>query len=355
MLAGRTSTHYLFSVLSLCRTFFALASPSIDQSCSVHMMRLLQIRKAQVTHPTGDPKFSVMQAFPSAFSPEESDPFLMCDHFGPAVGTGVVSDPDEFPIGWHPHRGMDICSYMLSGTGRHADSMGNRGTYPSPGIQWISVGSGIEHAEGGGSPSGEVMEGFQIWINVPSHMKMDDPKYGTSTEPMPMLQPAPGVGLRVVAGSPGGPLGEQHPAGPFRTATPVQMVDINLDAGASFIHTVDPVELDNCLVYAYRGAGAVAGQRISMHQVARMDASDVTARQVNLEAGPEGLSVIVFAGKRLNETVAWRGPVVMNTNAELQLAFSELRNGTFLKKRAKWDFKRISTFPEDVRKALHQF
>lgn len=102
-------------------------------------MRVLAVRKAQVAHPTGDPKFSVMQPFPASFSAEESDPFLMCDSFGPTLSTGVETDPDKFPVGWHPHRGMDILTYLIEGVGRHADSLGNRGTFASPGMQWISV------------------------------------------------------------------------------------------------------------------------------------------------------------------------------------------------------------------------
>ena len=96
--------------------------------------------------------YKVMQAFPAGFTAEESDPFLMMDHFGPKLSKGKISDPDKFPVGWHPHRGMDIMTYLIEGVGRHADSLGNRGEFKSPGAQWISVGSGIEHAEGGGSP-----------------------------------------------------------------------------------------------------------------------------------------------------------------------------------------------------------
>ncbi|CAM9504476.1 unnamed protein product, partial [Ectocarpus fasciculatus] len=307
-------------------------------------MRLLDIRGAQVQHPTGDPRFAVMQAFPSAFSAEESDPFLMCDHYGPTVSKGAVADPDEFPVGWHPHRGMDICSYIISGTGRHADSLGNRGTFPTPGVQWISVGSGIEHAEGGGTAAGEVLEGFQIWINVPAGRKMDDPSYGTSAEPLPLLSPSAGVGLRVVSGRPGGDGGA---AGPFKTSTPVQMVDIALEGGASYTHVVDPEELDNCLVYIYKGDGVLQGEPIRMHEAARLDASDPTARGVRLEAGAAGLAAIVFAGKRLNEPVAWRGPIVMNTDVELQRAFHEYRSGVFLRKKADWDYRLWAAFPQE--------
>ena len=143
---------------------------------------------AKTTYPTGDRSFAVKQSFPVAFNEFDADPFLMCDYFS-MKSTGVETDPDKFPVRWHPHKGMDICSYMKDGIGRHADSMGNRETFATPGMQWISVGSGIEHAEGGATPAGELMNGFQIWINVPSKHKLDDPKYGT-VEPseLPLLK-----------------------------------------------------------------------------------------------------------------------------------------------------------------------
>ena len=99
-------------------------------------MKVLSIKRAKVAYPTGNPNFAVMQAFPGPFKSEDTDPFLMCDHFGPMLSNGVTTDPDEFPIGWHPHRGMDICSYLVEGVGRHGDSLGNREEYATPGMQW---------------------------------------------------------------------------------------------------------------------------------------------------------------------------------------------------------------------------
>ena len=136
-------------------------------------MRLLKVVGARKTYPTGDPSFAVQQPFPASLTTEEVDPFLMCDFFGPALSDGVATDPDEFPVDWHPHRGFDIATYMIEGRGRHADSMGNRETFEAPGMQWASVGSGIEHAEGGGTPAGMRTTGFQLWINVPSSRKND--------------------------------------------------------------------------------------------------------------------------------------------------------------------------------------
>jgi redox-sensitive bicupin YhaK (pirin superfamily) len=95
-------------------------------------------------------------AFPAAISDEQAeDPFLMCDYFDVVESTGKASHEDEFPVNWHPHRGFDIASYLRSGTGRHADSLGNRETYETPGMQWMSTGSGVEHAEGGANDKGQ--------------------------------------------------------------------------------------------------------------------------------------------------------------------------------------------------------
>merc|ERR1719210_2866933 len=167
------------------------------------MMRCLEVLGAQQTFPTGDPKFAVMQAFPAAIPAEQADPFFMCDEFGPAVSKGKEEDPDAFQVGWHPHIGMDILTYMREGRGRHADSLGNRGEFASPGFQWCSVGSGIMHAEGGGEPKGMTQHGFQIWVNVPSAHKNDDPCYGTEPpENIPLLQ-YEGVEARLIAGQVG--------------------------------------------------------------------------------------------------------------------------------------------------------
>ena len=123
----------------------------------MHVQRVLRAGK---THPFGDER-TVNQAFPSAIPAEQADPFLMCDHFE-LVSAGLAKHEDDFPVAWHPHRGFDILSYLKSGTGRHGDSMGNRETFETPGMQWCSCGSGIEHAEGGATPAGEVHKGFQM-------------------------------------------------------------------------------------------------------------------------------------------------------------------------------------------------
>ena len=142
-------------------------SSSSASSAVARGLRALAVRKAEVTYPTGSKTFAVLQAFPAGFTAEEADPFLMLDHFGPAASKGLAATPDSFDVPWHPHRGQDILTYMVSGVGRHADSLGNRETFATPGAQWISVGSGIEHAEGGGTPAGVAQEGFQCVAGSP--------------------------------------------------------------------------------------------------------------------------------------------------------------------------------------------
>lgn len=309
------------------------------------MLQVLGIRAAKTTYPTGNPNFSVKQCFPAGFDENESDPFLMCDYFGPKKSTGKITNPDDFDVPWHPHRGMDICTYLKEGIGRHADSLGNRGEYLTPGMQWISVGSGIEHAEGGGTPAGENTTGFQIWINVPSQHKMDDPKYGTvDPSELPLLQYENGIQVRLLAGP------FQEKIGPFQTKQPLQMMDIMIPANAVFNHQV-PNEFDNCLIYVYSGSGEINARGIKMFEIIRLDASTTSHpledRGITISAGAEGLHAMYFAGKRLNEPIAWRGPFVMNTQQQIARTIQEYQNGQFPPKRTPFDYKRISTFPKD--------
>lgn len=343
-------------------------------------MLCIAVRAATVAHPTGDPHFSVMQAFPSAVSAEEADPFLMCDEIGPLVTKFGPSGEDEFPVGWHGHLGMDICTYMREGIGRHADSLGNRGSFASPGLQWMSTGTGIEHAEGGGTPRGARKHGFQIWVNVPAARKRDAPRYGTEPpERLPLLDLGTGVGTaRLLAGptatprvyedggaaatgdvaigvSPEGaaasdvPAAPPAPRGPFETAQPVQMLDIELIPGARYEHAV-PEELDNCIVYVYHGSTTLAGdtRAVAAREVALLDASDAARRVVDLTAGPDGAGMLLFAGKRINEPIFWHGPFVAASREELRAAFRAAQTGKFPPVRVPWDYRRASARPVDA-------
>eukprot|EP00808_Paulinella_micropora_P000475 g60663.t1 len=297
-------------------------------------MKSLGVRAAGKTYPTGNKNFAVMQPWPHAFSAEEADPFLMCDEFGPTLSKGLVTDEDEFPVGWHPHRGMDIMTYLIAGTGRHADSLGNRGTFQSPGMQWISVGSGIEHAEGGGTPAGQPQHGFQIWLNVPAARKMEDPRYGTvNPEDLPDLKVAAGVKARLLAGELDGK------KGPFITVQSVQILDVRMEAKQQWAHTL-PAQLDNCLLYVYQGELVVAGSKVKAQQAVRLDASNKDVKGMLIRAADKnGASFLLFAGKRLNEPIAWHGPFVMNTQDEIRQVFREMQTGRFPPKRAPWNYR----------------
>jgi len=324
------------------------------------MLRVLAVRAAQTTYPTGDKSFSVLQAFPAVFSAEDVSPMLMLDHFGPIVSTGEKGE-DNFDVPWHPHRGQDLLTcglararaplqtlaraktcppplprYMVAGNGRHADSMGNRSTFDSPGVQWISAGSGIEHAEGGGNAAGVTAEGFQMWFDVPAAKKMDAPRYGThGSAELPLLPlGAGGATARLLAGALGGA------AGPFRTHASVFIADVTAPAGAPAARLDVAAEHDACLVYAFAGAGSVNGAPLARGQVARLDAAAAGgARGLALEGGAGGLRALVLTGRSLGQPIAWHGPFVMTTDAEIRAAVDEYRRGTFLRVRAPWDYK----------------
>jgi len=304
-------------------------------------MPILKVVPAGITHPFGDDR-SVLQAFPAAIPAAQADPFLMCDDFSTGgVSRGKSTDPDHFPVGWHPHRGMDILSYMKHGVGRHGDSMGNREEIETPGMQWIACGSGIEHAEGGGTPAGEKTGGFQIWINTPAARKMDDPRYGIEPpSSIPAVEVAPGATRRLLAGA------EGEQTGPFQTTQQVQVVDFELGPGAALEYAV-PAGLDTTMAYVYDGAGQVSGSDVAVKHIALLNSSEGQGRVLALTAGEGGMSVMLFAGKKLREPIAWRGPIVMNTQQQLRETFEEIRSGKFPPVRASWDYKRIATRPMD--------
>jgi hypothetical protein len=315
-------------LLLLCVASSQMALDGSEETCR-DAMRVRRVVAAGVAHPFGDER-TVNQAFPNPIPAEEADPFLMCDQYS-KVSDGIARSPDDFPVDWHPHRGMDILSYLKSGIGRHGDSMGNRESFHTPGMQWCSCGSGIEHAEGGGTPAGDRLAGFQIWINVPARLKMRDPKYGTNPPAdIPQHELAPAARARLLAG----PLGEER--GPFTTAAEVSIIDFELGPGARLVHRVPP-GLETCLLYVYEGSAAVNGQEAPLQSVVALE----------LLAGPEGLSALLFAGKRLNEPIAWHGPIVMSTQEQLRETFGEMRAGRFPPKRAAWDYKRLADFPKD--------
>jgi quercetin 2,3-dioxygenase len=305
------------------------------------LMSIKAIAKEGLTHPFGDER-TVKQAFPAGIQTAEADPFLMCDYFDVVSTEGPVTDPDEFPIDWHPHRGFDIASYMKSGTGRHGDSLGNRETYETPGMQWMSTGSGVVHAEGGAAMKGELVQGFQIWINVPASRKMEDPRYGTvPTRDLPLQSIQVGVKGRVLAGEAFGV------TGPFETVQPVQMLDLEFEPNSRALLNVEN-GMNTTMLYVYNGEFSGLndhGTTIKKGSVVLLDASSDDRRGIELTTGQGTGRALLFSGRKLAEPIAWHGPIVMNTQQQVQETLKELRSGTFPPVRVNWNYKNISSKP----------
>jgi redox-sensitive bicupin YhaK (pirin superfamily) len=320
-----------------------LAAAMSTSAPAALLLPVLKVRPAEITYPTGNKNFAVLQAFPAALTAEEADPFLMCDHFGPTPSDGAAKHADDFPVNWHPHRGMDICTYMTAGVGRHADSLGNRELFETPGLQFCSVGSGIEHAEAGGTPAGGVTEGWQLWVNVPSARKMDAPRYGIAGPELLPVVPlgAGGATARVVSGALDGAA-----PGPFVTVQPLLILDVALPAGSAEAALTLAPFLDNAIVHVYRGAADVNGVAVDEGGVVLLDARAAGARGVALRArGGAAAAAMVFCGQRLNQPIAWRGPFVMTTAAEINATIAEYQRGAFPPVRVPWDYRRLAAFP----------
>lgn len=241
------------------------------------------------------------------------DPFLLLDHFG-------SDDPKDYIKGfpWHPHRGMETVTYMWTGEVEHGDSIGNKGVIKSGDVQWMTAGSGIIHQEMPKKYDG-LMQGFQLWVNLPAKKKMMDPKYrGIESEQIPMVQKN-GVKIKVIAGRVDGA------EGPVRDlAIAVEYFDVELAPGKAFDHPVSK----NSTVFAYvvNGAIEVLDKTAMQGQCAVFGKGDLVRLDSKL-----GGRFLFAVGAPLREPVAWRGPIVMNTQEELDKAFEELDMGTFIK------------------------
>ena len=240
------------------------------------------------------------------------DPFLMLDEFG-------SDDPEAYIAGFpdHPHRGFETVTYMLAGRMRHRDNKGNDGLLTAGSVQWMTAGRGIVHSEMPEQEQG-LMQGFQLWLNLPARDKMGPPRYqDIAPEQIPTVSPAPGVTAKVIAGRFAGVSGPVE-AG----ATEPVYVDLRLEAGAAVEVPLPPDH--NAFVYVYEGAAGVAGQALEQGMVAVLGRGGA----VRIDAD-HGARLIVAAGKPLHEPVARYGPFVMNTNDELRQAFADYQAGRF--------------------------
>lgn len=241
------------------------------------------------------------------------DPFLMLDAFG-------SDDPDDYIAGFpdHPHRGFETITYMLSGRMRHRDSAGNEGLLENGGIQWMTAGRGVIHSEIPEQEDG-VMEGFQLWLNLPSQHKLCEPWYRDfPSADVPEYQTAEGVTVRVIAGISNGVNGAVT-----RDITAPIYLDIHLPAGVSFAALLPHTH--NAFIYVYRGSVNVGETTIPAQRMGILSNTN-EADGVMLTATKEA-RVILVAGKPLNEPIAQYGPFVMNTEQEIQAAISDFKAG----------------------------
>jgi quercetin 2,3-dioxygenase len=253
-------------------------------------------------------------------APERYDPFLLLDDFR--------SDrPDDYVRGfpWHPHRGMETITYVLRGEVEHRDSMGNRGVIAAGDLQWMSAGSGIIHQE---MPKGEAsgaMYGFQLWANLPAANKMSEPRYrGIAAAEIPQLTDSGGAIVKIVAGVVDGV------TGPVRdVATRPEYLDVTLPAGRTFTHATPPGH--TVFAYVFEGKGRFdAASRESIPNRTLVHYADGDSVSVTA-ADDEHVRFLLVSGKPIGEPIAWEGPIVMNTQAELATAFEELEKNTFVK------------------------
>ena len=268
------------------------------------------------------------------------DPFLLLDDFR-------NDRPEDYRAGfpWHPHRGIETITYVLSGSVEHADSIGNSGVIGAGDVQWMTAGSGIIHQE---MPRGDGegrMHGFQLWANLPSALKMTAPRYQeVKAADIPVVTDDDGTRVRVVCGSFRGTSGPVDEV----AAEPIYLdVSVPAGKGASL-----PVEATRAaFAYVFGGSGkfcnASGPLAVPTESVGWADTSPPAEAdnrslvlfdrgdEVSVQAGDEGIRFLLISGVPLNEPVAWYGPIVMNTQEQLREAFDELQRGTFLKSKGR--------------------
>jgi redox-sensitive bicupin YhaK (pirin superfamily) len=267
--------------------------------------------------------------------PGEFDPFLLLDDFRNDI-------PEDYLAGfpWHPHRGIETITYVLAGTVDHADSLGNSGAIAAGDVQWMTAGKGIIHQE---MPHGDAtgrMHGFQLWANLPSALKMTAPRYQeVKSMEIPEVTDDDGTHARVVCGSFWGTRGPVDGI----AADPIYL-DVSVPAGKRKKLPVETTR--HAFAYVFAGSGkfcnaseplAVPTESVRWSDTAPpaeaenrslilFDSGD----EVEVQAGEDGIRFLLVSGKPLQEPVAWYGPIVMNTQEQLQEAFRELKEGTFL-------------------------
>jgi redox-sensitive bicupin YhaK (pirin superfamily) len=270
---------------------------------------------------------------------KDFDPFLLLDDFR-------NDNPSDYLAGfpWHPHRGIETITYVLAGSVENGDSLGNKGKMTPGVVQWMTAGSGILHQE---MPKGDAqgrMHGFQLWANLPSSLKMTDPRYqDIPASAIPEVTDDDGTRVRVISGT---FWGKQGPVEGI--AADPSYLDISVPPGKQKRLSVETTR--NAFAYVFAGSGsfrdasdpravltesgadpnAPARYDAGNHSLVLFDRGD----EVVVRAGDEGIRFLLVSGKPIEEPVAWYGPIVMNTRDQLEQAAIELRNGTFIRHRS---------------------
>ena len=268
----------------------------------------------------------------------EFDPFLLLDDFRNET-------PEDYLAGfpWHPHRGIETITYVLSGTVDHGDSLGNRGTIGAGDVQWMTAGSGIIHQE---MPHGDEhgrMHGFQLWANLPSSLKMTAPRYQEiKSAEVPEVTEDDGTKVRVICG------GFWGVSGPVDdVAAEPQYLDVWVPPNRRRTLPIETTR--HAFAYVFAGSGrfcnasgplAVPTEGVGWADVSLSEEADNRSLvvfdrgdEVTVQAGEQGIRFLLVSGKPIQEPIAWYGPIVMNTREELRQAFAEFQAGTFLKHR----------------------
>ncbi len=246
------------------------------------------------------------------------DPFLLLDDFG-------SENPDDYMSGfpWHPHRGIETITYILHGEVKHEDILGNAGVIGQGDVQWMTAGSGIIHQEMPEKTDG-LMAGFQLWANLPSSNKMMHPRYQeVKQSEIPTVQIGDKISVKVICGEVEGIKGPVQDI-----VTEPEYLDVSMQPNAVFKH---PIKDDhNSFAYVIEGEGFFDDKKkkkVVKHHLVVLEDGD----EIQISTSASKLRFLLISGKPIKEPVAWSGPIVMNTQEELRVAFEEYRNGTFTK------------------------
>jgi redox-sensitive bicupin YhaK (pirin superfamily) len=238
------------------------------------------------------------------------DPFLMLDYF--------EDESNELKAGfpWHPHRGIETITYLIKGHVKHEDSMGNAAQLKDGEVQWMNAGRGVMHQEMP-MPTTNGVQGFQFWVNIPAKDKMNQPDYKEIHQGEMVTYDADGVSVKLIAGQYKDKKGAIN-----KDALGIKLFHVSLEKGSSI--TLQREKGKNGYLFLFEGNGELNNQKIE-----EITAYTLTDGTFNVTAD-ENMEFIFAEGKPLNESIAWGGPIVMNTQEELQQAFEEIRNGEFV-------------------------